>query len=303
MTVPVDLRRLRYFVAVAEELHFGRAARRLNLSQPPLSVQIRQLERDIGARLLERTQRRVALTAAGRVLLDAARDLALRADAAVDRTRRAARGEIGRLAIGFVTTADYSVLPPLVRRFRERRPDVTLILNELTADRQLTLLASGELDLGLMIAPPAAKGLIARPVLREPLIAALPTTHRLARGRRLINPADLAQDGFILFPRDLAPGLFDLVIAVCRGAGVAPRIAQEAVQMQTILGLTAAGLGVALVPACMANLRRPDVAYLPLREAGAPVETCAVWRADDESPVLRALLAELPDQRRSKNRT
>src|SRR5262245_46061678 len=122
----VDLRRLRYFVAVAEELHFGRAARRLNLSQPPLSVQLRPLERDVGAQLLERTQRRVALTAAGRVLLDAARDLSQRAEAAVDLTRRAARGEIGRLVIGFVSTADYSVLPPLVRRFRGRRPDVTL---------------------------------------------------------------------------------------------------------------------------------------------------------------------------------
>jgi DNA-binding transcriptional LysR family regulator len=143
---------------------------------------------------------------------------------------------------------------------------------------------------------------MARPVLREPLIAALPATHRLARGRRPVDPAALAQDGFILFPRDLAPGLFDLVIAVCRDAGFAPRIAQEAVQMQTILGLTAAGLGVALVPACMANLRRPDVAYLPLRGAGPPVETCAVWRADDDSPVLRALLTELPDAARPRGR-
>lgn len=301
MTTSVDLRRLRYFVAVAEELHFGRAARRLNLSQPPLSVQIRQLERDVGARLLERTQRRVELTAAGRVMLDAARDLAARAEAAVERTRRAARGEIGRLAIGFVTTADYSVLPRLVRRFRERRPDVTLTLRELTADRQLALLAAGELDLGFMIAPPTVKELAARRVLRETLIAALPAHHRLARTRRPVDLADLAQDGFILFPRDLAPGLYDLVIATCRDAGFAPRVAQEAIQMQTILGLTAAGLGIALVPACMANLRRPDVAYVSLRGARAPVETCAVWRADDESPVLRALLAELPEKRRGKN--
>jgi DNA-binding transcriptional LysR family regulator len=139
-------------------------------------------------------------------------------------------------------------------------------------------------------------------VLREKLIAALPTNHRLARARRPVDPGALAQEGFILFPRALAPGLYDLVIAVCRDAGFVPRVAQEAVQMQTILGLTAAGLGVALVPACMANLRRPDVAYLPLRGTSPLVETCAVWRADDESPVLRALLAELAVPRDAKSR-
>jgi DNA-binding transcriptional LysR family regulator len=289
----IDLRRLRYFVAVAEELHFGRAARRLNLSQPPLSVQIRELEREIGAPLFSRTQRRVELTDPGRVLLDEAQRLIAQADAAIERTRRSARGEVGHLSIGFVSTADYSLLPPLVRRFRARNPDVTLNLRELTGDRQLALLASGEVDLGLAIAPPPAAGLNRRPVLREPLIAALPATHRLA-ARRTLAVRELADEAFILFPRPLAPGLYDLVITHCQRAGFAPRLAQEAIQMQTILGLVAASLGVALVPACMARLRRPDVAYLRLAGATRQVETAAIWRADDQSAALAALLAELP---------
>src|SRR6266508_4384550 len=148
---PPDLRRLRYFVAVAEELHFGRAARRLNVSQPPLSVQIRTLEREIGAPLLTRTQRRVELTEAGRVLLDEALRLLDQAEAAVVHARRAAEGAVGRLAIGFVSTVDYSILPPLVRRFRQKHPGIALKLLELTGNRQQALLQSGELDLGLSI--------------------------------------------------------------------------------------------------------------------------------------------------------
>lgn len=290
----LDLRRLRYFVAVAEELHFGRAAQRLNLSQPPLSVQIRTLERDIGTPLLIRSQRRVSLTEAGRVLLDEARRLIRQADAALLHTRRAARGEIGQLAIGFVSTADYSILPPLVRRFRLTRPEVALTLRELTGDRQQALLLAGELDLGLSIAPSRMRGLTTRPVLREPLIAALPATHRLARTPRRIGARHLADEGFILFPRELAPSLYDLSIAVCQRAQFTPRLAQEAVQMQTILGLVAAGLGVALVPACMATLGRPDVRYRPLEPPGAIVETAAVWRPDNVSAALAALLGELP---------
>lgn len=285
---------MRYFVAVAEELHFGRAARRLNLSQPPLSVQVRELEREIGAPLLIRSSRRVELTAAGEVLLGEARKLIAKAEAAANSARRAAQGEIGRLAIGFVTTADYSLLPSLVRRFRTRRPDVRLALRELTADRQLEQLAAGELDLGLMIAPPISPELAAQVVLRETLIAALPTSSRLARSGRHLAIADLAREAFVLFPRPMAPSLYDAVISCCRQAGFSPRLAQEAIQMQTILGLVAAGLGVSLVPACMAKLRRPGVAYLRLDRPGPPIETAAVWRADDHAPTLAALISALP---------
>jgi len=292
----MDLRRLRYFVAVAEELHFGRAARRLNVSQPPLSVQIRTLEREVGAPLLVRTQRRVELTEAGRVLLDEARRLLGQAEAAVMHARRAAQGTVGRLTIGFVSTVDYSILPPLVRRFRQKRPGVALKLLELTGDRQQSLLQSGELDLGLSILPSPAQGLTMRPVFREPLIAAVPANHRLAARRRIALRA-LAAEPFIQFPREFAPGLYDLAIAACQGAGFTPHLAQEAIQMQTILGLVAAGLGVAVVPHCMSKLQRPDVRYLALDARGFEVETVALWHAENRAPALKSLIVELPAER------
>jgi DNA-binding transcriptional LysR family regulator len=290
----LDLRRLRYFVSVAEELHFGRAARRLNLSQPSLSIQVRALERDIGAPLLFRTQRKVELTEAGRVLLDDGRRLIGQSEAAVVHARRAAAGAVGRLAIGFVSTADYSILPPLVRNFRRRHPGVALRLLELTSDRQQALLLSGELDLGLSMLPMPAAELMARPVFRESLIAAVPASHALARRARRVRLRALAGEGFIQFPRELAPGLYDLVIAACQRAGFTPRLAQEAIQMQTILGLVAAGLGVAVVPHCMSKLQRNDVRYLALDSSDFVVETSALWQASNGAPALAALLAELP---------
>jgi DNA-binding transcriptional LysR family regulator len=289
----MELRHLRYFVAVAEELHFGRAARRLNVSQPPLSVQIRTLEREIGTPLLVRTQRRVELTEAGRVLLEEARRLLGQAEAAVTHVRRAAEGTVGRLAIGFVSTVDYSMLPPLVRRFRHKHPGIGLKLLELTGDRQQALLQSGELDLGLSILPSPAPALTRRPVFREPLIAAVPASHALA-GRRRASLRSLAAEPFIQFPRELAPGLYDLAIAACQKAGFTPHLAQEAIQMQTILGLVAAGLGVALVPHCMSKLQRLDVRYLALDAREFEVETVASWHSENRAPALAALIAELP---------
>jgi DNA-binding transcriptional LysR family regulator len=292
----MDLRRLRYFVAVAEELHFGRAAQRLNISQPPLSVQIRTLEREIGAPLLIRTQRRVELTEAGRVLLEEARRLLGQAEAAVIHVRRAAEGTVGRLTIGFVSTVDYSILPPLVRRFRQKYPGITLKLLELTGDRQQALLQSGELDLGLSILPSPASDLTMRPVFREPLIAAVPASHPLAARRRAALRS-LAAEPFIQFPRELAPGLYDLAIAACQKAGFTPNLSQEAIQMQTILGLVAAGLGVAVVPRCMSKLQRADVHYLSLDARGFEVETVALWHSDNRAPALAALITELPAAR------
>jgi DNA-binding transcriptional LysR family regulator len=290
----LDLRRLRYFVAVAEELHFGRASLRLRVSQPPLSVQIRNLEQELGVQLFVRNRRRVLLTEAGATLLDEARRLLRQAELAALHARRAATGEIGRLAVGFVSTVDYSILPPLVRRFRATRPEVALTLLEMTADRQQEALRTGELDLGLSVLPAKASDLQTRPVLREPLIAAVAATHGLAARVRPLSPTRLAEESLIIFPRPLAPGLFDAIISVYRQAGLTPRIAQEAVQMQTILGLVAAGLGIALVPTCMAMLRRPDVRYLKLASPGVTVETAAQWHAQNKSPALKALLVELP---------
>jgi DNA-binding transcriptional LysR family regulator len=292
-----DFRRLRYFVAVAEELHFGRASQRLRVSQPPLSVQVRNLERELGVSLFVRNRRRVALTEAGAVLLEDARRLLRQAELSVQHVRRAASGEIGHLSIGFVSTVDYSFLPSLVRRFRSKHPAVALTLLEMTADRQQEALRSGELDLGLSVLPSSTSDLESRPVVREPLIAAVSAKHPLASRGGSLNAVALAEENLVVFPRALAPGLFDAIISVCSKASFTPRIAQEAVQMQTILGLVAAGLGVALVPACMAMLQRPDVRYRKLSSPRVIVETAAQWQSMNKSAALGALLEELPTLR------
>ena len=177
----------------------------------------------------------------------------------------------------------------------QRPEEASLEDLELTGDRQQSLLQSGELDLGLSVLPSPAAGLTMRPVFREPLMAAVPANHSLA-GRRRTTLRSLTQEPFIQFPRELAPGLYDLTIAACQRAGFTPHLAQEAIQMQTILGLVAAGLGVAVVPQCMSKLQRPDVRYLALDTRGFEVETVALWHAENRAPALAALIAELPAQ-------
>jgi DNA-binding transcriptional LysR family regulator len=283
----MELRHLRYFVTLAEELHFGRAARRLHLSQPPLSMQIKSLESEIGTQLLARTRRHVELTSAGSVFLREARDILSRVEQATAAARRAGRGEIGELAVGFVTIADYNVLPRVLSEFRAQHPAVRLTLREATTDAQLRDLAEQRIDLGFVLAPIQDEGLTTRPLLREPLVAALPHGHALARGRAALALSRLADMPFILFPRHMAPGLYDDVVGFCRRAGFIPRVEQEAVQMQTIISLVSAGLGVALIPASMRNLGRSGVVYRALREKSPQTEVLVAWRKGDNAPTLQ----------------
>jgi DNA-binding transcriptional LysR family regulator len=285
----VELRHLRYFVAVAEELHFGRAAARLHLAQPPLSRQIQQLENELGVRLFERGKRRVALTDAGAVFLDHARAVLAQADAAVEAARGAARGEAGKLTVGFIGAASYSVLPGIVQAFRTRVPDAELVLQELTTAEQLAALRAGQLRAGLVRPPVADATLAAETILREPLVVALPAGHPLAAQRRLALAA-LAAEPWVLFPRRLAADLYDQIVALCERAGFRPRLAQEAVQMQTVVRLVGAGGGVSLVPRSVRTLHSAGVAYRPLRDGPATVEMAVAWRRDDESPLLRQFL-------------
>jgi DNA-binding transcriptional LysR family regulator len=286
----MELRHLRYFVALAEELHFGRAARRLHLSQPPLSMQIKALEEEIGTQLLTRTRRRVELTTAGTLFLREARDILMRVEQATAAARRAGRGEIGELAVGFVTIADYNVLPRVLSEFRAQHPAVRLTLREATTDAQLRDLAEQRIDIGFVLAPIQDEGLATRPLLSEPLVAALPHTHALSRSRTALSLSRLADAPFILFPRHMAPGLYDDVVGFCRRAGFIPRVEQEAVQMQTIISLVSAGLGVALIPASMRNLGRSGVVYRSLREKSPLTEVLIAWRKGDNAPVLHRFL-------------
>jgi DNA-binding transcriptional LysR family regulator len=287
----LELRQLRYFVAVAEEKHFGRAALRLHMTQPPLSQTIQALEEMLGTSLFARTKRSVALTPAGLALLPEAQRLLQQAEALPDLARRAASGASGLLSLSFISTADYSILPPLLQRFRGRYPQVQIDLREATTDVQLEDLMQGKIDAGLLLPPlpdKAADLLDYLPVLSEPLVAALPAGS--VPGKQAINLQRVRDLPLIIFPRRISPAFHDTILSCFRDAGVTPHISQEAIQMQTIVGLVSAGMGMALVPQSVSNLRRTGVDYRALSGNTPLVETGLAWRRDSSSTVLRAFL-------------
>lgn len=297
-----ELRQLRYFRVLADELHFGRAAARLGIAQPPLSVQIQRLEGRVGARLLERSRAGVSLTAAGVALRDELDELLPRLDGMLERVRAAARGEQGALRIGFVSPAEFSFLPAFIREFRAAVPGLRLSLHELTSDAQIEALAAGRLDAGFVL-PPVAGGLDYRPVARDALEIVLPAGHRLARGRGPLAVATLAELPLIVFPREKAPGLYDEILGLFARAGVTPTIGQQAIQMQTIVSLVAAGLGMAVVPQAMRRLGRRGVVHRRPDVAPPAFEIGIAWRASTGTPALArfvaAALAIAPASRRA----
>jgi DNA-binding transcriptional LysR family regulator len=296
MSEPViDLRLWRQFVAVAEALHFGRAAQSLHMTQPPLTQAIAQLERLLEVRLFDRTKRSVRLTAAGAALLPAARDLLARARALPAQARAAQAGELGHLRLGFVSTIGFAQLPQWVRGFRARYPRVGLDLVEATGDVQLQALERGEIDAGFMLhspgfAPPALQH---QRVTREPLVLAVPQPHPLAQHAAL-KLAQVLDQPLVIFPRRIVPSLHDAILGIYQGAGRTPVIAQEAIQMQTIVNLVSAGLGVAWVPESVRQFQRPGVAYRKVAAPrGSPIpgcETSLVWPAHAPPPVLERFI-------------
>lgn len=285
----MELRHLRYFIAVAEELHFGRAAERLFIAQPPLSQQIQQLERELGFALFSRTQRRVELTAAGQLLLDEARELLANLDKAVAAGRRVARGEVGWLGVGFVGTATYQFLPAVLSAFRERHPNVELVLRELVSAKQAQALRERRIHIGLARPAIQEEGLVSEAVVREPLVAALPASHPLAALDRF-PISRLSTEPFILFPRHPRPSYAEFVIAVCEQAGFQPQVTQETAEIHTAVSLVAAGLGVTLVPASVQSAHREGVVFRRFAEPQPMTELTAAFRAGDASPVLHAFL-------------
>lgn len=284
----VELRHLRYFLAVAEELHFSRAAERLQIAQPALSQQIRKLEAEIGVELFHRTKRRVQLSAAGEAMLRPARQTLDEAVAAVEAAQRAARGEIGHLTIGFIETAATTIVPLAVRRFREDHPEVGLSLKELSVGTQVEGLRSGALDVGIVRPPIDAEGLELMSVTDEGLVVVAPDAHPLAKRAR-VGPRSLAGEPLVLLAREVVPGLYDQVIALQREHGGAV-VAQEATSIQAVLGLVAAGLGVSLLPASVRTLARTGVDFTTL--APSPRSSVlAAWRRSDRSPLTAAFLA------------
>jgi DNA-binding transcriptional LysR family regulator len=291
----MDLRHLRYFVAVAEALNFGRAAKALHIAQPPLSRAINALEAELGAELFARNTRGVRLTAVGTALLPEARRLLRDADALREGARHLADGDVGSLGLGFISTAIFGVLPQIIRGFHRARPGVTLTLREGTSNLMPAQIRSGELDVGFMLPGPDEPAVTYTPLTWEPLVAALPAQRRWPAR---VSLAELAGESFLLFPREAGAWLYDAIVGFCKREGFVPRIDQEAIQMQTIVSLVAAGMGVALVPASLHHMRRTGVVYRPLMQKSPAVEIGLAHRAGDDSPLVRAFVAEARERAR-----
>jgi DNA-binding transcriptional LysR family regulator len=286
----VRYRRLGYFVAVAEELSFTRAARRLHMAQPPLSQQIALLEKDLGTTLFDRTHRTIRLTPAGAALLPEARRLLADLEDTERLVRRVGAGQVGRLAIGFVPSAMNGCLPDLLRGYRARCPEVELVLRELAPDLLLRAVHDGRLDTGILYHPVADRGLAQRVLTRESLLLALPERHPAA-GSPEIALSDVRDEPFVLPEQHDVPGIHAAITAAFAEAGIAPIVAQRGVWlMQTVLGLVAAGIGLALVPASVQAVRREGVVLRPLRGTRQVLELAAVWRGGLATGPLTGLL-------------
>jgi DNA-binding transcriptional LysR family regulator len=264
MKQEIELRHLRYFLAVAETLHFSKAAAQLGMAQPPLSQQIRDLERMLGYRLFERTTRGVRLTKVGQYFRERARNTLAKMQDDVEMARRLGSGQEGILRVGFSGSAMLTTLPKAIERYRRLYPRVELRLRELVTAEQMPWLLDGTLDLGFLRDGERGDGLSIEPILREPFIAVLPARHKLAK-KTTITPADLRDEPFVLFPRRMGPLAFDRTLACCEAAGFRPNVVQEAPQWTTTLRLVAAGSGISLAPACVASLPMPGVVYKKLR--------------------------------------
>jgi DNA-binding transcriptional LysR family regulator len=285
----MELRHLRYFVAVAEELHFGRAAKRLYIAQPPLSQQIHQLEEELEVSLFKRTNRRVELTDAGQAFLDEAYKILAQVEQAKLLARRTARGEVGKLALGFVSSAAFELLPRLLYTYRKQYPQIHVSLHEMEKDQQIAALFSRQIQIGLLRPAVNSSELCSEIILREPLLLALPSQHPLV-DKAQISIHDLINETFVLQPRHWALGLYDRVMSLCHSANFSPNVKQEAADTYLMIGLVAANMGISLVPASAQSLRSQGVVYRRLEGDTTQIEMAMVWRREDNSLAVEAFL-------------
>ncbi|MFV0434884.1 MAG: LysR family transcriptional regulator [Leucobacter sp.] len=284
----MELRQLRYFLAVADELHFGRAADRLHISQPPLSVAIRALEQELGTPLFVRSTRAVSLTAAGETFRDRISPVIDEFDAVIDELHEVRDGTRGRLRVGFVSSASYSILPRAVQRFQQRFPLVELHLTPLASAEQLSRLLDGQLDLGILRDPSPVPGIETAHVLSERLVAVLPEGHPLT-AEEVLSTEQLHDEPLVLFPYHLMPGYLARIMQLLEGSGVRPRIVQRAVHQETVIGLVAAGVGLSILPESVASVLMPGAVMRPF-EPGLDTELHLAWHSDP-TPAVCAFTA------------
>jgi len=285
----MELRHLRYFVAVAEELHFGRAATRLFIVQPSLSQQIRQLEDELGVPLLRRTKRSVELTDAGKVFLTEARNVLTQVQEAKRAAQRAYRGEIGRLVIGYISSSTYDLLPMMLSAYRERFPDIDVALRELTTQEQVRALEEEAIQVGLLRLPINDPTLHVEVVRREPIVCVLPEGHPLAIYERIAMPL-LANEPFVLQSRQRGGGYYAQLMNLCLTSGFSPNVIQEVTEMHTIVSLVAAGMGISLVPLSIKNIRSQGVVYRELEGATILTEMAVAWLRNSRSTSVQNFL-------------
>ena len=286
----MDIRQLRYFVAVAEELNFSRAAERLHMSQPPLSLQIKAIEAELGTLLFERTRRKVELTEPGRLFLEHARALIAQMEGAGDAVRRAGRGEAGEIRIAFTGSVPMAdAFPRFIQAFREQHPAVRVEMGHQSSGAQLQALADRHIDVGFLrpshlFVP--GDDIAVRGIWEDELKVVLPAGHRLARARGGVRVADLAEEPFVLFPRGIGCGLYDHVMTLCHQAGFAPRVVQEAREGVTILALVAAGTGISILPDTYRHASIPGTVLHTLASPAAKSRLLLAWRKNEKSPLV-----------------
>lgn len=289
----MELRDLRYFIAVAEELHFGHAATRLSITQPSLSKAIQRLENQLGVRLFYRSKRKVELTSAGSTFLEGARRIVAEAGSASRMAHLAGSGQVGSLRVGFVSSATFTILPALLREFRQIYPLVVLEFHELTTSAQMHAFRSGHIDVGLVRPPVWEESLEQRIIFDERLIIALPPNHPLSKDRDVLDLKSLAFEPFVLFSRDITPGFYDALIGSCHDAGFDPRIVHECNSFVSAIALVAGGVGVSLIPRSMAPQLERLGGVVKEIEEDVSVEWAAVWPTglDEMRPHLQGFLA------------
>lgn len=296
----MELRHLRYFIAVAEHLHFSHAAETLHIAQPPLSQQIQSLENELGVPLLIRTRRSVQLTPAGKAFLAEAKKVIAQAEHAIAVAHQAHSGILGQLDIGFVGTAIAEVLPTILKAFHEQYPSVKTTLQNLVTTEQMQALREGQIQVGILHPPLLDASLQLEIIRREPMVVVLPINHTLAL-QKLIALAQLREETFVMYPRAWNPGLFDQVTSLCQKAGFSMHLGQEASGWESILSLIAANFGISIVPASSQLLRNAGVAYRPLQETTPTFDLALAWLSGNASPVLQNFLQIARETAKNQN--
>jgi DNA-binding transcriptional LysR family regulator len=287
----LELRHLKYFVTVADELHFGRAAERLGISQPPLSQQIHALELRLGAKLFERKGRGISLSHAGNALLPRAKGILAQAERAAESVARSQRGELGELHLGLVSSGPFTfVVPRVLARFRERLPEVRLLIHEMATSQQIDALEQGTIDVGVIRPEALPDGIRAIELFKDSLTVVMHASNPLAATRGPIHIGELAHEDFIFYQRHLGVRLYDEVIALCTKAGFSPRILYEVRELPTIIGLISGGFGVAVLPGSVQRMMVENVVYRPLADMEAATAVWAIYRHDGNDPMVHAFL-------------